>query len=87
MRMQQVGVASMTCSCNGASRKQRPPGPAREPRELTLSLFERRPLTVMACKFIGLAPRDAKDDPEDVRTTTIRLHALAGRSWSGSTAP
>lgn len=54
-----------------------PPGPAREPRELTLSLFERRPLTVMACKFIGLAPRDAKDDPEDVRTTTIRLHELA----------
>jgi class 3 adenylate cyclase len=53
------------------------PVPAREPRELTLSLFERRPLTVMACKFSGLAPRDAKDDPEDVRTTTIRLLELA----------
>ena len=56
-----------------------PPAPAREPRELTLSLFERRPLTVMACKFFGAAPRDANDDPEDVRTTTIRLHALAGQ--------
>jgi class 3 adenylate cyclase/predicted ATPase len=53
------------------------PAPAPEPRELTLSLLERRPMTVAACKFIGLASRDAKDDPEDVRTATVRLHELA----------
>src|SRR5205823_13395447 len=41
------------------------------------SLFERRPMTVMACKFIGLVPRDAKDDPENLRTTTVRLHHVA----------
>ena len=34
-------------------------------------------MTVAACKFIGLSSRDAKDDPEDVRTATVRLHELA----------
>ena len=53
------------------------PGPDQQPRELTLSLLERRPMTVAACKFIGLAPGDAKDDPEDVRTRTVRLHRVA----------
>jgi class 3 adenylate cyclase/tetratricopeptide (TPR) repeat protein len=53
------------------------PVPARERHELMLSLFERRPMTVMACKFIGLASRDAKDDPENLRTTTVRLRDVA----------
>jgi class 3 adenylate cyclase len=53
--------------------------PAADPGapELTLALFERRPMTVMACKLIGLAPRDARDDPEDLRTATVRLHQVA----------
>src|SRR5205814_927314 len=54
---------SATASLGPPDRASRAPAPA-----------ERRPLTVMACEFVGLAALSARVDPEDSRVAATVCH-------------
>ena len=47
--------------------------PDRDPRELSISHFERRQMTVLACQITGFAGLAANNDPEDLHAATSRV--------------
>ena len=47
--------------------------PDRDPREPSISHFERRQMTVLACQITGFAGLAANNDPEDLHAATSRV--------------
>jgi class 3 adenylate cyclase/predicted ATPase len=53
--------------------------PVRTRREFSLSLFERRPMTVIACRFSGLARLNLGEDLEDARIAKNNIQQVVER--------